>query len=94
MTSRDHVLYEPGTAQTVAISGSSTQSAAMGQYTSAVRLCATVDCYVAFGTNPTATSSSLYLPANVPEYFAVRESCEVAVLQVSTGGTLSVVEMN
>jgi hypothetical protein len=49
---------------------------------------------VAFGTNPTATSSSLYLPANVPEYFAVRESCEVAVLQVSTGGTLSVVEMN
>ena len=49
----------------------STQSSAFDDTTSCVRIVASADCYVAFGTNPTATTDSVYLPAGVVEYFFV-----------------------
>lgn len=79
-------------AQKVTVGGSSTQSAAFNAVTKLVRLLSTVDCYVAFGSNPTATSSSLYMVAGVPEYFAVDPGSKVAVLQVASGGNLSIAE--
>lgn len=53
------------------ISGTSAQSAAFGTGGSLVRLHTDVICCVAFGTNPTATTSSMRMAADSTEYFAV-----------------------
>lgn len=88
---RDNSVFQvvfPGAVQKVAMSGgSSTQSSAVGANTSVVRLCADIDCYVAFGTNPTASSSTHYLPAKVPEYFGVAGSSKIAALRYSGSDT-------
>lgn len=62
--------------------------------TTHVRLVATTDCWVAFGTNPTAssTSGSILLPANSVEYFPVDTSDLIAVIQNASAGTLNISE--
>ena len=82
----------PGTSQKITTSGSSQQSSAFSSNTTIVRLFSTQDCYVAFGTNPTATSSSMFLPAGIVEYFGVTESSKLAVLQVTSSGILYITE--
>lgn len=83
----------PGTSQTVSVGASSTQSSALQTSTSIVQLCATVACFVAFGTNPTAIAgTSLFLPANVPVKVGVNGGSKVAVIQSSSGGSLYVTE--
>jgi hypothetical protein len=58
--------------QTVAIAATSTQTAtAFRDDTSLVRLAARADCHVIFGTNPTATTSSMFMPSGSVEYFDV-----------------------
>lgn len=57
--------------QNLSISASSAQSSALNADTAVVRLQSDTDCYVEVGTNPTATTSSLKLIANAPEYFGV-----------------------
>ena len=79
-------MYNYGFQQTstanVATSGTSAQSAALGIAESGVfwvRLCADTDTYYAVGSNPTATTSSTFLPANVIEII------KVGHIQVSYG---------
>jgi hypothetical protein len=58
-----------------------------------VRLCATSDCYIVFGTNPVAAvGGGLLLPAMTPEYFWVQPGERVAAIQVSAAGSLNIVE--
>lgn len=45
-----------------------------------VRLIADGDAHIAFGTNPTATTSDIYLPANQVEYVVLEEGDKVSVL--------------
>lgn len=86
-------VLRPGAGQNVAVSGGNAQSAVIGS--SVVRLCSTTDCRIAFGSDPTAISTSLYLPAGAVEYFrANRGTDKIGVIQVSAGGTLNIVEMN
>lgn len=69
---------------------------AMSKNTIIVRLVATTACFVRISTGtPTATTSDLFLPAGVPEYFAVNgwETVKVAALQASASGSLYVTEM-
>lgn len=80
-----------GAGQTVAIGGSSTQSTAMPAGTRAVRLVATVDCWVEIGANPTAAANtSFFLPATTVEYLAATVTDKVAVLQSASSGSLYV----
>lgn len=66
------VADEPAIAnQTVAIGGASAQSSAFAANTAFVRVCADAVCSIEFGSNPTATTSTRRLPANVVEYFSV-----------------------
>jgi hypothetical protein len=61
-----------------------------------IRLASTADCWVSFGTNPTAVVAgvaSILLPAGVPEYFWVYPGEKVAVIQNAAGGSLNVAEM-
>ncbi len=53
-----------------------------------VRLVATAACHVEFGTDPVATTGSLYLPANSVERFRLAPGDKVSVLQAASGGTL------
>lgn len=87
-------LGRVGPAQAVNVTAASVQSTALAASTCfMVRLLATQDCYVAFGTNPTATTSSTRLIANQVEYFAAKAGDKIAVLRVSADGSLSVTEM-
>jgi hypothetical protein len=69
---------------------------ALSKNTIIIRLVATAPCHVAIGTGtPTATSTSMYLPAGVPEYFSVNgfQTLKVAAVQNATAGVLYVTEM-
>jgi hypothetical protein len=94
----DSTLRFSGTSDVVTIGAASTQSAAFGANTHEVRLCAaaaTEGCWVNIGQDPTASAGdgSFFLPVNQPEYFHVSPGQKVAVIQVTTGGSLSVAEM-
>ncbi len=86
--------YKPSTHQSVAYTGTAgTISNATGSMTQVIRVVATSACYIAIGSSPTATTSDIYLPAAVPEYFVVPPSSKVSAIQASAGGTLHVTEM-
>jgi hypothetical protein len=85
--------FVPGVSQNVAIGAASVQSAAFGELTTCVRVVSTSDCFIAIGQNPTATTSSMLLPAGAPEYLAVDAGMKVAVIQQSAAGSLNVTEL-
>ena len=86
--------FKPSTTQTVAAGSTSAASSAFGSETREVRIVTTVDAYVEFGSSPTASSSSLIVPAFTVEYFRVAPASKVAVLRVgSTTGTSRVTEL-
>ena len=86
-------MYNYGFQQTstanVATSTSSAQSAALGTAESGVfwvRLCADTDTYYAVGSNPTATTSSTFLPADTIEIIKVDVGDKVAgIIDTGTG---------
>lgn len=65
------VALQPPVAEQAVSFTTTTQSSAFSAETRIVRLYSTADCHVAFGTNPTATTSKMKLKADSPEYFAV-----------------------
>jgi hypothetical protein len=79
---------KPGAAQALAYAASSVQSAVLGCVV--VRVVSTTDCHIAFGANPTATATSMFLPAKVPEYFICSPTDKAAVIQDTAGGNLSI----
>lgn len=66
--------------QTVAVGGSSTQSAVFNTLTGIVRVTCDVACLVELGTNPTAVAASMRLTAGAAEYFVVPAGYRLAVL--------------
>lgn len=80
-----------GTAQTVAYDAS-VQSTAVGLNTTVIRVVSTTDCHVAIGTNPTATTSSTFLPVYSVEYFKIAPGSKIAAIKNATAGTLYVTE--
>lgn len=82
------------TPQRVSVGAASAQSAVFGATTRVVRVAASTDCHIAFGTNPTATTTSTYLPAGAVDYFAVEAGQRAAVIRATVDGFVSVVECN
>ena len=83
-----HPAITPGTSLApLAYIGVSAQSAAQVG-SRVVRLVSTTDCLVAFGSNPTASNTGVFLPASKPEYFVCETTDKVAAVQVSAGGNL------
>ncbi len=66
--------------QTVAISGSSTASAAFSASTTFVRVHTDAICSIKYGTSPVATAASARLPADGAEYFGVNAGDKIAVI--------------
>ena len=69
------------------------QSGAISENIRVVRLVCTTDCYVLFGTNPTATAADMILLAGVPEYFEVENGIKISAIRYNTDGTLNITEM-
>jgi len=87
--------FRPGDTQTVAVADSSAASSALNAHTRDIRIVTTVDAYVEFAATPTASSSSLIIPAFTVEYFRVDPSSKVAFLRVgSTTGTARITEVS
>lgn len=83
----------PGFPQKVTISGSSDRSGAFQAGCSVIRFFPTVDCYVAFGASPTATTDDIFCPGGIIQYFGVNPSDEIAVIQAGAdSGILHIVE--
>lgn len=57
-------------------------SAAFDKRTKFVRIIVDTDAHVQFGSNPTATSNDMVLPADTVEYFGVHEDDKVSFLAV------------
>ena len=84
-----------GTVHTFTMSGSSQQTAAFGSGTYKVRLATGAQpAYFALASDPTATSSSNLLGANVVDYVTVHPGEKIAVLQAGTAGTFTVTELS
>tara|TARA_Y100000310_G_scaffold329437_1_gene399281 strand:- start:5620 stop:5901 length:282 start_codon:yes stop_codon:yes gene_type:complete len=79
------------THQSVAYTGTAGDVSAVGAHTQFVRVVVTSAAYVAFGA--TATTSDVYMPADIPEIFKITAGQIVSAIQVSAGGTLHVTEM-
>ena len=90
-------VLEPGTAQSLAVTGvSAASAAAVAATTNVVRLCGDVDMHLKFGVAPTATAGSdLRLTAKIPEYLKIAGGAKVAAIKASgaADGTLQITEM-
>ena len=87
--------FRPGATQTVAVGSSSAASSAFNAHTREIRVVTTVDAYVAFDAAPTASSSSLIVPAFTVEYFRVDSASKVALIRVgSVTGTARITELS
>lgn len=64
----------------VAIGGASLQSAPFSVGSRYVRVHTDVICSIAFGANPTATTSNMRMAANQTEYFMINPRDRVAVI--------------
>jgi hypothetical protein len=77
------------------VSTSSAQTAATNASTEYVRLIAdTNGVFVAFGSNPTATTSSTYLAANNEEIFKIDGGMKIAAIVASSTANLYIDELS
>jgi hypothetical protein len=66
------IAHEPPVAsQRVTFTGTAAASAAFAATTALVRIHTDADCHIAFGTDPTATTSSRKMVSGQTEYFSV-----------------------
>jgi hypothetical protein len=85
------------TVQVVAVGATSAQSASLNSASVALSLCANTNCWVQFGSNPTAaahTAPAFYLPAGTERRFCIDKNAvsKIAVIQDSAAGYLSLIE--
>jgi hypothetical protein len=83
-----------GTTQAVAYTASAAASNAFALTTRVVRVVATTDCFFTTAATPTATTSSVYLPAGAVEYVRVNAGDKISAIRRSQDGTLYVTETN
>ena len=92
---RQQTASRLGTSQVVAYTGTAgTISNAVASGVYVIRVVVTTAAHIAIGTDPTATTSDVYMPADTPEYFVVSPGEKVSAIQVSSGGNLHVTEVS
>ena len=77
----------------------STATAAFGSQTEYVRVCSPVDCHIVFGGTatiapPTASATSIFIPADQPEIFKVTPGSKCSGLSATAGDVISIVELS
>ena len=79
--------------QKVSFTGTSAQSSAVD--CTMIGLFATQDCWIVFGSNPTAASnngSCRFLPGGIQFHFRIKDGDKIAVIQDSASGDLHIAE--
>lgn len=85
----------PGVSKVLSVGAASVQSTLPSEGVTIVRLFSTVDAWVSFGSNPIAaaeSSSSMFLPGGIVEYFETRPDEKIAVIQSAIPGKLYITE--
>lgn len=84
----------PGVSQKITTSAVSAQSAAVASTTTLVRFFATTDCYVQFGTNPTALTDGtcVFIPGGIVDFLGITPGYKIAVIQFAAPGVLFITE--
>jgi hypothetical protein len=72
--------------QAVTFTTASVQSAVFNYQTQLVRVHCDADCWVLFGTNPTATTSMMKIPAGGTEYFTIPATVPGGALRLAVIG--------
>lgn len=80
-----------GSSQAVSFDAS-VQSTAFSANTRIIRVVSTTDCFIAIGSNPTATSSSTFVPFGSVEYFKVAGAVKLAAIKSTTAGVIYITE--
>ena len=75
-----HISMRPIRTLKVESTGTSSQSTAFGSNIEYARVVADATCHIEFGVNPTATTSTIYIPAGDVEYFKISPGEKVAVI--------------
>mgnify|MGYP000853462726 FL=1 len=75
-----HIAMRPVRTLKLSSSGTSSQTAAFGANIEYVRVITDADVHVEIGVNPTATTSTIYIPADDVEYFKVSEGEKLAAI--------------
>jgi hypothetical protein len=84
-----------GTHQSAAYTGTAgTITNAIGSGIHKVRVVVTSAAYIKIGKDVTATSADVYMAADAAEYFTIKAGEKVSAIQVSSGGTLHVTEID
>ena len=80
---------EMGTVQKVSYTGTAaaTSSTVGGAGTTVIRIICTTDCHFVAASNPTATTSDSYLPANTVEYIVLQSADKLSFIRVTADGT-------
>jgi hypothetical protein len=73
----------PKSTSVITMSGTSAQSSAIGANIQYVRLVADANCHYEIGVNPTATTSTVYLPVGEIETIKISEGEKVAAICAS-----------
>lgn len=83
-----------GTVQKVAVATASAATTnAVAATTEVIRVAVNTDCYMLFGTAPTATTSSHFLPAGTVELFQITPGHKVAFIRNTADGVATVTEL-
>lgn len=69
-----------------AVGSASAQTAVLA--CNAVLVVSTTNCHLAFGADPTATTNSFYLPANVPIAISIDSAHKIAAIRNTADGNL------
>ena len=85
----------PITHQTITMDSSSPASVQVtpNASTEYVRICAESDFHIAFGSSPTASVSTMFIPADQPEIFKVEPGTKIAALG-SASARISIDELS
>lgn len=85
--------FIPGTDHTLPINSATTQiTATIGVGVTVVRIYATKKCHVAFGVDPSATTASMPIAAEIPEYVGVVPGWKIASILDTVTGTMIITE--
>jgi hypothetical protein len=83
----------PGCSTHVVFGGTSTAVNLFSSGTQLIRVHSAEDCFIAIGNSPTATTTTIFLPADTTEYFCVSGSSDrLAVRDNGTSGVLHITE--
>lgn len=86
--------FVPGITQNIISAGASQQSAVVDSNTSIIRIACQQDTFIAVGSNPTATASSMMISGGSTEFLAVIPGeTKVALMQVTASGIVSITQL-